>query len=111
MKEELGLILSGKTVLITGGGGTVGTEIAHQVIKWKPDLIVCLGRSKKKLVDVVVNTQKINPNVHVDIDLCDITDRGRIDEVFSKYTFAPGKDEESNLSLTLKKLLNALAAQ
>lgn len=85
MKEDLGLILEGKTVLITGGGGTVGTEIAHQVIKWKPDHIICLGRSKKKLVDVVVNTQKINPNVHVDIDLCDITDRGRIDEVFSKY--------------------------
>ena len=51
MKEELGLILGGKTVLITGGGGTVGTEIAHQVIKWKPDHIVCVGRSKKKLVD------------------------------------------------------------
>ena len=32
MKEDLGLILEGKTVLITGGGGTVGTEIAHQVI-------------------------------------------------------------------------------
>jgi len=85
MKEELGLILEGKTVLITGGGGTVGTEIALQAIKWKPDRIVCLGRSKKKLVDVVVNAQKVSSNVHVEIDLCDITDRGRIDELFSKY--------------------------
>ena len=84
-KKGLGLILEGKTVLITGGGGTVGAEIALQVTKWKPNRIVCLGRRKRNLNDVIVNTQKVDSDIDVEIELCDICDRARIEEVFSKH--------------------------
>ena len=85
MKKDLSPILEGKTVLITGGGGTVGAEIALQVTKWKPNRIVCLGRRKSNLNDVTVNTQKIDSDIDVEIELCDICDRTRIEEVFSKH--------------------------
>ena len=85
MKKKLSLILEGKTILITGGGGTVGTEIALQATKWKPNRIVCLGRSKSNLDDVMVNVKKVSSDTDVEIDLCDVCDRIRINEVFSKH--------------------------
>ena len=85
MQKELSLILEGKTVLITGGGGTIGTEIALQVTKWKPNRIVCLGRSKSNLDDVMINVKKASSDTDVEIDMCDVCDRLRINEVFSKH--------------------------
>ena len=85
IKKELSTILEGKTVLITGGGGTVGAAIALQVTKWKPKRIVCLGRKKSNLDNVIVNTQKVSSNIDVEIELCDVCDRVRIDEVLSKH--------------------------
>ncbi len=80
--EALERILSGKTVLITGGGGTIGSEICRQVAERKPARIVCLGRREEKLIAARDELRARAPDVDVATEVCDVRERGRLASVF-----------------------------
>ncbi len=83
--EALERLLRGKTVLITGGGGSIGLEICRQVAEWKPARIVCLGRREEKLIAVWDELRARSPNVDLAAEVCDVRERGRLASVFTTH--------------------------
>ena len=71
--EEIRAVVGGATVLITGAGGSIGSEIAKQVADLGPGRLVLLDHDETHLHDV--NGQLRSP---AELDLTDIRDRGRI---------------------------------
>jgi len=81
--EELDTIrpaLAGRRVLVTGAGGSIGSEICRQISGLKPDLLVLLDHDETHLHDTASTISE--PCVQA---LVDITDRTALFEVFNRY--------------------------
>ena len=72
--------LAGRRVLVTGAGGSIGSEICRQISGLKPDLLVLLDHDETHLHDTASTISE--PCVQA---LVDITDRTAVFEVFNHY--------------------------
>jgi FlaA1/EpsC-like NDP-sugar epimerase len=70
--EGIRAAVAGRRVLITGAGGSIGSEIAAQVAELGPARLVLLDHDETHLHDV---TQRLGPDVHAELALADIRDR------------------------------------
>jgi len=78
-------VLGDAVVLITGAGGSIGSELARQVAVFKPARIVLLGRGENSLWIVERELREISPNLPLAIELCDIRDATRLRQIFLRW--------------------------
>jgi FlaA1/EpsC-like NDP-sugar epimerase len=71
-------MIEGRRVLVTGGGGSIGSEIARQVARYRPARLVLLDRDETHLFDAAAT---VDGCVEV---LLDIRDRGEVEELFAR---------------------------
>lgn len=77
--------LGDAVVLITGAGGSIGSELARQVAVFKPARIVLLGRGENSLWIVERELREISPNLPLAVELCDIRDATRLRQIFLRW--------------------------
>lgn len=77
--------LTGKKVLITGAGGSIGSEIARQVHKFSPAELALLDRDESALHSVQLSIYGTGLLDSDDMILCDIRDEEALDAVFAKH--------------------------
>ncbi|MGA4506777.1 polysaccharide biosynthesis protein [Propionibacteriaceae bacterium G1746] len=77
--------LSGKVVLVTGAGGSIGSEIARQVHKFGPKELVMLDRDESLLHGVQLSIYKQGLLDTPNMVLCDIRDEAALDAVFAAH--------------------------
>jgi len=77
--REIAGYLEGAAVLVTGAGGSIGSEIARQVAQFKPGQLLLLDRDESLLHDIVAELPGADPI------LLDIRDRVRVRELFERY--------------------------
>lgn len=78
----------GKRVLITGGAGSIGSEIVRQVAQFGPEMIVVLDQAETPLYDVELEMRERFPHINFKFVLADISNRHRIEPLFHKYQFS-----------------------
>lgn len=78
--------LAGKCVLITGAAGSIGSEIARQVIHFKPERVVLVDQAESPLYDVEREIRLVNSLVKISSHLADITVAERVDCIFREFT-------------------------
>jgi FlaA1/EpsC-like NDP-sugar epimerase len=74
-----------KRVLVTGAGGTIGSEIVRQIAQLGPSTIVLVDSSENNLYQISSEILADYPGVDVVARLCDIRDAKRINDLFDKY--------------------------
>ena len=78
--------LKGKTVLVTGAGGSIGSEICRQVSKFRPKKLLLLGHGENSIYQINMELQnKYHNKFEIIPIIADIQDRKRIFEVMEKY--------------------------
>jgi FlaA1/EpsC-like NDP-sugar epimerase len=77
--------LQGKIVLITGGAGSIGSELARQIATFHPDRLVILDQAESALYFSHLEILEGNPNLDVVPVVADITDAVRMDQVFAAH--------------------------
>ena len=78
--------LSGKTVMVTGGGGSIGSEICRQIMRFKPKLLIIFEIYENCAYELEYELrQKYGNNCPVLTLIGSIRDRKRLDEVFDTY--------------------------
>ena len=77
-----------KTILVTGGAGSIGSEIARQVAQFEPSLIVVLDQAETPLYDIELEMRERFPKIDFKFILADISNRHRIEPLFQKYKFS-----------------------
>jgi FlaA1/EpsC-like NDP-sugar epimerase len=82
---EVANYIKGKTVLITGAGGSIGSEISRQVVNFMPGKVILLGRGENRIFDIereLIEKKKYLNAIPV---ICDIRNREKIFKVFKQY--------------------------
>ena len=77
--------VKGKTVLVTGGGGSIGSELCRQIAKHRPSRIVIFDVYENSAYDIQNELRAEYPELAVEALIGTIRDEARLDEVFSAY--------------------------
>lgn len=86
--EEISKRHSGKNVLVTGGAGSIGSEIVRKVAQFNPNLIVVVDQAETPLNDIKLEMEKTFPDIRFIFHLADVSNKYRIEPLFRKYNFA-----------------------
>ncbi|MER7960004.1 DegT/DnrJ/EryC1/StrS family aminotransferase [Streptomyces sp. NPDC096030] len=81
VSPETGSIIAGKRVLVTGAGGSIGSELCRQVRGFDPSRLFLLDHDESNLHRLQLELYG-NALLDDDIVICDIRDRARVDQVF-----------------------------
>jgi FlaA1/EpsC-like NDP-sugar epimerase len=74
-----------KTILVTGAGGSIGSEMCRQLCNFNPRLLLLVEQAENPLFYIERELRRQFPTVGLKAVICNITDKLRIDEVFSQY--------------------------
>lgn len=74
-----------KTVLVTGAGGSIGSEMCRQLCNFNPKLLLLIEQAENPLFYIERELHKQFAEVNIKAIICNITDSTRVDEVFREY--------------------------
>ena len=77
--------VQGKTIFVSGAGGSIGSEMCRQLCNFKPELLLLIEQAENPLFYIERELHKKFPTVNMQAIICNITDKTRVDEVFEKY--------------------------
>jgi FlaA1/EpsC-like NDP-sugar epimerase len=77
--------IRGKVVLVTGGSGSIGSELARQVAALGPTRLLLLDQAESPLYFTHLEMQRAYPGVEVVPVIADVTDQTRIERVFAQH--------------------------
>ena len=78
-------ILSNKVILVTGGAGSIGSEIVRQVATFNPKAIILLEIAESPLHDLTVDLRRKYPNLQFVPIIADIRNIKMVEDVFAEY--------------------------
>lgn len=84
-QEKIGEYLTGKTVLITGAGGSIGSELCRQILRFTPGLIILFDASEENLYNVQMELRHEYENITTIAVLGKVQDLRLLDSVFHKH--------------------------
>ncbi|WP_298622186.1 nucleoside-diphosphate sugar epimerase/dehydratase [uncultured Legionella sp.] len=83
--EKIATTISGKRVLITGGGGSIGSELCRQVMALKPDSLAIVENSEFNLYQIEQELKLNFPDIPIDLGLVSVTDEVAIENMFQRF--------------------------
>jgi FlaA1/EpsC-like NDP-sugar epimerase len=78
-------ILANKVVLVTGGAGSIGSEIVRQVAKFSPKAIILMEIAESPLHDLTVDLRRKHPNMQFVPIIADVRDLDMVEKMFAEY--------------------------
>jgi FlaA1/EpsC-like NDP-sugar epimerase len=80
-----GLNLQGQRVLITGAGGSIGSELCRQVARRQPAQIILLGHGENSIYLIFQELSARFPHIKLTPAIADVRDRGRLSRIFQAH--------------------------
>lgn len=77
--------IEGRTVLVTGAGGSIGSEICRQIIQFNPTTIVLLGHGENSIYLIERELRSLQVPINLVPIIADVQDRTRLEEVFATH--------------------------
>lgn len=74
-----------KVVLVTGGGGSIGSELCRQILSCKPNRLIIIDNSEFNLYKVDRELREAFPNLSIELALINITDVVAVNHIFQIY--------------------------
>ena len=84
-EREVRRFLAEKTVVVTGAGGSIGSELARQVARFQPERLLLLERAEFALFEIDRELRRLHPELELVPTVADAGDRSRMRAVLSKY--------------------------
>ena len=83
--ENISTFITGKTILVTGGGGSIGSELSRQISKYRPKKLINLDVNENTLYLLELEIKRNFKGIDLISEICSIRDREKLDYVFLKY--------------------------
>ena len=82
---EVSKYLSGKRVMVTGAGGSIGSELCRQVAKLNPELLILFGRGENSIYHTDIELRESEPQLNRALVIGDIRDNAKVSQITRKY--------------------------
>lgn len=83
--DEISEYIKGKVVLVTGGGGSIGSELCRQVAARDPKQLIILDIYENNAYDIQMELRKKYPNLNLEVIIGSVRDSRKIFKVFGTY--------------------------
>ena len=83
--ENIENLIKDKVILVTGAGGSIGSELCRQITKYKPQKLVMLDIYENNLYDIEQELKYKFPKIEIDAIIASVRDKKRLRQIFEKY--------------------------
>lgn len=83
--RNINSLIKNKTVLVTGGGGSIGSELCRQIVKYDPKRLVILDIYENNLYDIEMELRAEYPKLNLEAIVASVRDKARLNNVFETY--------------------------
>ncbi len=77
--------IEGKVVMVTGGGGSIGSELCRQIATFNPKRLIIFDIYENNAYELQMELRKKYPELRLEVLIGSVRDRARLEEVFSKF--------------------------
>ncbi len=74
--------IAGRSILVTGAGGTIGSELCRQIAQINPSKLVLLDSSEYNLYQIDMSLRELYPNLNIVTEIANICDAAAVNRVF-----------------------------
>ncbi|MBU3179780.1 polysaccharide biosynthesis protein [Clostridium psychrophilum] len=84
--EGIANYINGKVVLVTGGGGSIGSELCRQIIKFEPKQLIIFDIYENNAYNLQIELKYKYPKLDLQVLIGSVRDKQRLDNVFEKFS-------------------------
>lgn len=84
--EEISSYIKGKKVMVTGGGGSIGSELCRQIARFSPSRLIILDIYENNMYEVQQELKRKYPKLDIVCLVANIREEKKMNKIFSKYT-------------------------
>ncbi|KQS37500.1 capsule biosynthesis protein CapD [Exiguobacterium sp. Leaf196] len=77
--------IEGRTVLVTGAGGSIGSEICRQIIQFNPTTLLLLGHGENSIYLIERELRALQTSINLVPVIADVQDRMRLEDIFTQH--------------------------
>ncbi|MCM3222901.1 polysaccharide biosynthesis protein [Bacillus cereus] len=82
----IGEEITGNSILVTGAGGSIGSELCRQLAKFSPSKIILLGHGENSIYNIEMELRSyVKKDIEISTEIADIQDRNRMFEIMEKH--------------------------
>ncbi len=81
----IGTFLGGKTVLVTGGGGSIGSELCRQIVKYNPARLIIFDIYENNAYEIQMELERHYPELQIITLIGSVRDYDRLEKLFKDY--------------------------
>lgn len=78
-------LIEGKIIFVTGGAGSIGSELARQIAKFKPKKLVTLDVNENDIYFLELELKRKYPDLDLVSEICNIREKEKLEFLFEKY--------------------------
>ena len=82
---QIASCIYGKCILVTGAGGSIGSELCRQLIKLRPAKLILLGKGENSIYEIYMELKGSSEYSLIETEIADIRDKKRIEDIFEKH--------------------------
>lgn len=83
--EAIAGFISGATILVTGAGGSIGSELCRQIARFRPGHLILLGHGENSIYNIEQELCRKFPSLPRDVIIADIRDANKIHAILQRY--------------------------
>jgi len=83
--ENIDKLLEGRRVMVTGGGGSIGSEICRQIIAFRPESLILVGRGENRIFAIDRELRGLHTATTIYACIGDVTNRERMEQIFKEH--------------------------
>lgn len=85
-EKQIGAYLKGQIILVTGAGGSIGSELCRQICRFRPECVVLFERAESPLYEIELELKQNFTGINIVPLLADVQDKEQIEKAFENYS-------------------------
>ncbi len=83
--DGIGALIEDKVVMVSGGGGSIGSELCRQIMRFSPERLIILDIYENNAYDIQMELNAKYPNNQPVVLIASVRDKERLEEIFGTY--------------------------